>query len=87
MTTRATMAFLNTGHHCGTLSVPFWRTGTSRGSMLNYDVIVIGGGTAGIPCALCGDGWCEGLIEKSPGPGGTLFWSTDKLPTVFHAQS
>ena len=36
-----------------TLSVPFWRTGTSRADpSLNYDVIVIGGGTAGIPCAL-----------------------------------
>ena len=72
-----------------TLSVPFWRTGTSRADpSLNYDVIVIGGGTAGIPCALFAamGGARVLLIEKSPALGGTLFWSTGQIAgagTVF----
>ena len=41
----------------------------------HYDVIVVGGGTAGIPCALFAaqGGARVLLIEKSPALGGTLF--------------
>ena len=64
------------------LSVPFWRAGTSRADpSLTYDVIVVGGGTAGIPCALFAamGGARVLLIEKSPALGGTLFWSTGQI--------
>jgi fumarate reductase flavoprotein subunit len=54
----------------------------------HYDVIVVGGGTAGIPCALFAaqGGARVLLIEKSPALGGTLFWSTGQIAgsgTVF----
>ena len=53
-----------------------------------FDVIVIGGGTAGIPCALFAalGGARVLLVEKSPSLGGTLFWSTGQIAgsgTVF----
>ena len=55
---------------------------------IHYDVIVVGGGTAGIPCALFAakKGARVLLIEKSPALGGTLFWSTGQIAgagTVF----
>ena len=53
-----------------------------------YDVIVIGGGTAGIPTALFAAqrGAKVLLVEKSSTFGGTLFWSTGQIAgagTVF----
>ncbi len=65
------------------------RTDTSRADPAqHYDVIVVGGGTAGIPCALFAaqGGARVLLIEKSPALGGTLFWSTGQIAgagTVF----
>ncbi|MDG2459972.1 MAG: FAD-dependent oxidoreductase [Luminiphilus sp.] len=70
-------------------SLPLWRTGTTRADpSVHYDVIVIGGGTAGIPCALFAAqaGARVLLIEKSPALGGTLYWSTGQIAgarTVF----
>ena len=70
-------------------TIPWWRFGTARAdSSVHYDVIVIGGGTAGIPCALFAalGGARVLLIEKSPALGGTLFWSTGQIAgagTVF----
>ena len=72
-----------------TASLPLWRTGSVRADpSAHYDVIVIGGGTAGIPCALFAaqSGARVLLIEKSPALGGTLFWSTGQIAgsgTVF----
>ena len=65
------------------------RTDTTRADpSRHYDVIVVGGGTAGIPCALfAAQGGAKVLlIEKSPALGGTLFWSTGQIAgaeTVF----
>lgn len=65
------------------------RTDTTRADpSQHYDVIVVGGGTAGIPCALFAalGGARVLLIEKSPALGGTLFWSTGQIAgagTVF----
>ena len=70
-------------------TIPWWRFGAARAdSSIHYDVIVIGGGTAGIPCALFAalGGARVLLIEKSPALGGTLFWSTGQIAgagTVF----
>ena len=63
-------------------TIPWWRFGTARAdSSVHYDVIVIGGGTAGIPCALFAalEGARVLLIEKSSALGGTLFWSTGQI--------
>lgn len=65
------------------------RTDTLRADPAqHYDVIVVGGSTAGIPCALFAaqGGARVLLIEKSPALGGTLFWSTGQIAgagTVF----
>mgnify|MGYP002050319973 FL=1 len=70
-------------------SLPMWPAALARGNTLaHYDVIVIGGGTAGIPCALFAamGGARVLLVEKSPALGGTLFWSTGQIAgsgTVF----
>ena len=72
------------------LSLPLWSAALARGNntAMHYDVIVIGGGTAGIPCALFAamGGAKVLLVEKSPALGGTLFWSTGQIAgagTVF----
>lgn len=71
------------------VSLPLWSSALVRGSStMHYDVIVIGGGTAGIPCALFAamGGAKVLLVEKSPALGGTLFWSTGQIAgagTVF----
>ncbi len=72
------------------LSLPLWSAALARGNNtgMHYDVIVIGGGTAGIPCALFAamGGAKVLLVEKSPALGGTLFWSTGQIAgagTVF----
>lgn len=71
------------------ISLPLWSAALVRGSSaMHYDVIVIGGGTAGIPCALFAamGGAKVLLVEKSPALGGTLFWSTGQIAgagTVF----
>lgn len=70
-------------------SLPMWPAALARGNTpAHYDVIVIGGGTAGIPCALFAamGGARVLLVEKSPALGGTLFWSTGQIAgsgTVF----
>lgn len=70
-------------------ALPLWPAMLARGNPeTRYDVIVIGGGTAGIPCALFAamGGARVLLIEKSPALGGTLFWSTGQIAgsgTVF----
>lgn len=70
-------------------ALPMWPAALARGNApLHYDVIVIGGGTAGIPCALFAamGGARVLLVEKSPALGGTLFWSTGQIAgsgTVF----
>ena len=54
-------------------TIPWWRFGaTQADSSILYDVIVIGGGTAGIPCALFAalNGARVLLVEKSPALGG-----------------
>ena len=72
-----------------TALMPLWRSALAIGSTAtHYDVIVIGGGTAGIPCALFAamGGARVLLVEKSPALGGTLFWSTGQIAgsgTVF----
>ena len=71
------------------ISLPLWSSALVRGnSAMHYDVIVIGGGTAGIPCALFAamGGAKVLLVAKSPALGGTLFWSTGQIAgagTVF----
>ena len=73
-------------------SIPLWRMGNARADLsAHYDVIVIGGGTAGIPCALFAaqNGARVLLIEKSPALGGTLFWSTGQIAgagTIFQRE-
>ena len=73
-------------------SLPLWRMGNARADLsVHYDVIVIGGGTAGIPCALFAaqNGARVLLIEKSPALGGTLFWSTGQIAgagTIFQRE-
>lgn len=62
--------------------------GGARGGAGGYDVIVIGGGTSGIPTALFAAqrGARVLVLEKASALGGTLFWSSGQIAgagTVF----
>ena len=55
--------------------------GGARGGAGGYDVIVIGGGTSGIPTALFAAqrGARVLVLEKASALGGTLFWSSGQI--------